>query len=184
MGRDEKASATAVGRDEKASATGGWEDYFRNEEPSRRRGRYTKMTARRRSSKGAERYSCRGICSFRSGFGVYVVKFTHTHHKLTLGEMWRRLLFAALLASPSLASVDNDARQVGHSAHVRAATSPESFEPSQNEMIPWGAGAHHGTAEGPAAARRLKGRSPVSGPVVAPGPDAAAPAKAAAGRGL
>ena len=29
-------------------------DYFRNEEPPRRRGRYTKMTASRRSSKGAK----------------------------------------------------------------------------------------------------------------------------------
>jgi len=40
-------------------------NYFRNEEPSRRRGRYTKMTASRRSSKGAERYLCRGIESNR-----------------------------------------------------------------------------------------------------------------------
>ena len=42
-----------MGRGEKASATGGG-DYFRNEEPSRRGGRYTKMTASRRSSKGAK----------------------------------------------------------------------------------------------------------------------------------
>ena len=41
-------------RDEKASATGGI--VFRNEKPSLRSGRYTRMTASRRSSKSSERY--------------------------------------------------------------------------------------------------------------------------------
>ena len=35
-------------------------NYFRSEEPSRRRGRYTKMTASRRPSRGAKQYLCRG----------------------------------------------------------------------------------------------------------------------------
>ena len=52
-------------RGEKASAKGG--GFSRNEGPSRRKGRYTRMTASKRSSKGAERYLCRGKTESNGG---------------------------------------------------------------------------------------------------------------------